>query len=178
MTTRLTLALLFIVPAALSYPWSTTRDRVDTRCRRRGRVWSCSPGGVGHSSPPWSRDGCVGGETAPVPDARRHCRARRRCCGSNRIGESASAVAAIAGYRDRYGLRADSVRIRTRDAGTRRTTWIGLTVDAADNLAALQAASADIPLDKTAEIAIRRLRDHLQEPGFTTTVVDPADVPS
>jgi type VII secretion protein EccE len=83
----------------------------------------------------------------------------------------------IAGYLNRYGLRADSVRITSRDAGTRRTTWIGLTFDAADNLAELAARSPDIPLDETAEIAVRRLRDHLREAGLRTTVVDPADVP-
>ena len=80
-------------------------------------------------------------------------------------------LAVIAGYLNRYGLRADSVRLTNRDSGAGRTTWIGLTLDAADNLAALQARSAEIPLQETAETAIRRLRDHLREFGFDTTVV-------
>ncbi len=178
MTTRLTLALLFIVPAALAYPWSTTRDRwilgvavaavlilfawwrgafLTTMVARRFGVWRRNRSGGRRSAP------------------------RSRTTALLRVEpESASQrppLAVIAGYLDRYGLRADSVRITSRDAGTRRTTWIGLTLDAADNLAALQARSADIPLDETAEIAIRRLRDHLRESGFNTTVVDPADVP-
>lgn len=179
MTTRLTLALLFIVPAALSYPWSTTRDRwilgvavaavlvlfawwrgafLTTMVARRFGVWRRNRSGARRAAPLSRTTALL--RVEPESASRR------------------PPVAVIAGYLDRYGLRADSVRITTRDAGTRRTTWIGLTVDAADNLAALQARSADIPLDKTAEIAIRRLRDHLQESGFTTTVVDPADVPS
>jgi type VII secretion protein EccE len=84
----------------------------------------------------------------------------------------------LAGYLDRYGLRADAVRVTTRDADGLRTTWIALTLDATDNLAALQARSADIPLEEIAVIAVRRLRDHLTEFGFSTTIVDPGEVPA
>lgn len=88
----------------------------------------------------------------------------------------------IAEYVDRYGLRADTVRVTSHDsvsdAGVRqRETWIGLTLSAADNLAALQARSPQIPLHKTAEVAARRLADHLRESGWTATVADPDDVP-
>lgn len=179
MTARITLALLFIVPAALSYPWPTTRDRwilgiavaavlilfawwggafLTTMVARRFGVW---------------RRNRSGGRRAPSPS---------RTTALLRVEpESASQhppMDVIASYLDRYGLRADSVRITSRDAGTRRSTWIGLTLDAGDNLDALQARSADIPLDETAETAVRRLRDHLREAGFNTSVVDPADVPA
>lgn len=179
MTTRITLALLFIVAAGLSYPWPSSRDRwvlgiavaavvilfawwrgafLTTMVARRFAVW---------------RRNRSGGVRAPAAGSRTTALLRVE-------PESASRhppLPVITGYLDRYGLRADSVRITTRDAGTGRTTWIGLTIDAADNLPALQARSADIPLEDTAEVAIRRLRDHLKETGFATAVVDPADVP-
>jgi type VII secretion protein EccE len=44
----------------------------------------------------------------------------------------------IAGYLDRYGIRCDKVRITSRDTAGNRTTWVGLTLGAADNLAALR----------------------------------------
>jgi type VII secretion protein EccE len=91
-------------------------------------------------------------------------------------------LALIASYTDRYGLRADAIRVTSRDTASdagvpQRETWIGLTLSAADNLAALQARSAQIPLHKTAEVAVRRLADHLRESGWTATVADPDDIP-
>jgi type VII secretion protein EccE len=88
----------------------------------------------------------------------------------------------IAGYADRYGLRADNVRVTSRDfasdTGARqRETWIGLTLSAADNLAALQARSPRIPLHETAEVAARRLADHLRESGWTAAIAEPDDIP-
>lgn len=179
MTARITLALLFIVPAALTYPWPSTRDRwvvgiaiaavlilfawwrgafLTTMVARRIGVWRRNRSGV--------RPAGSGSRTTALLRVE---------------PESANQhppMAVIASYLDRYGLRADSVRVTSRDAGTRRATWIGLTLDATDNLDALQARSARIPLDETAEIAIRRLRDHLREVGFhTSVVVAPADVP-
>ena len=90
----------------------------------------------------------------------------------------------IAGYADRYGLHADAIRVTSRDStsevGTReRETWIGVTLSAADNLAALQARSRQIPLQETAEVAARRLADHLRESGWTASLtVDDDDVPT
>jgi len=179
MTARITLALLCIVPAALAYPWPSVRDRwvlgvaiasvvilfawwrgafVTTMAARRIGVWRRNRSGHGPSAPPSRTTALLRVEP-----------------------ESASQrppLDLIVGYLDRYGLRADAVRVTSRDIGTRRTTWIGLTLDATDNLAALQARSADMPLDETAEVAIRRLRDHLREAGFHTAVVEPADVPA
>ncbi len=89
----------------------------------------------------------------------------------------------IASYADRYGLRADAIRVTSRDTtsdtGAReRETWIGLTLSAADNLAALQARSPQIPLHETAEVAVRRLADHLRESGWTASIAEPGDIPS
>jgi type VII secretion protein EccE len=179
MTARITLAMLFIVPAAMAYPWPTTLDRLilgiavaaalilftwwrgeflTTTLARRCGVWRRNRSGGRRRSSPDTRTTVLlrvepesAGQEVPLP--------------------------VIAGYLDRYGLCADSVRVTSRDSGEGRTTWIGLTVDAADNLAALQARSSTIPLHRTALIAVRRLGDHLREIGFNTTVVDGANVP-
>jgi type VII secretion protein EccE len=86
----------------------------------------------------------------------------------------------IARYLDRYGLRADKIRITSRDNASdpsRRETWIGITISAADNLAALAARSSRIPLQETAEVAARRLADHLREIGWDANTVGVDDVP-
>jgi type VII secretion protein EccE len=96
-------------------------------------------------------------------------------------GPDALPLPLIASYADRYGLRADNVRVTSRDfaadTGARqRETWIGLTLSAADNLAALQARSPQIPLHETAEVAVRRLADHLRESGWTAAIAEPDDI--
>jgi len=88
----------------------------------------------------------------------------------------------IASYTDRYGLRANAIRVTSRDTASdtgapERETWLGLTLSAADNLAALQARSPRIPLHETAEVAARRLADHLREGGWTATIAEPDDIP-
>ncbi len=66
----------------------------------------------------------------------------------------------------------------SRDDGGERTTWISLTLGAADNLAALRARSSRIPLRDTAEVAARRLADHLRETGWNAAVTDAAEAPT
>jgi type VII secretion protein EccE len=88
----------------------------------------------------------------------------------------------IARYVDRYGLHADAIRVTSRDTtsddgGRERQTWIGLTLSAADNLAALRARSPRIPLHQTAEVAMRRLADHLRESGCTASIVGLDEIP-
>ncbi len=84
----------------------------------------------------------------------------------------------ITGYLDRYGLRADTIRVTSHDTEVPcRETWIGLTFSAADNLAALRGRSARIPLQQTAEVAARRLVDHLREAGWTAAAAAPEDIP-
>jgi type VII secretion protein EccE len=82
----------------------------------------------------------------------------------------------IARYLNSYGIRADKIRITSLDTDVRET-WIGLTVSAVDNLAALQARSSRIPLRETAEVAARRLADHLREIGWEAGIVGPDDAP-
>jgi type VII secretion protein EccE len=183
---RITLVLLAVVPALLAYPWPTTRDRwvlgvavvvailllswwhglhLTTIVRRRLAMMRSRRGA--HTD--------------------RRAVSGARATSALRISASAAGEALplslIAGYLNRYGLRADAVRITSR--GTRPVggtaasdTWIGLTYSAAPNLAALQARSSQIPLQRTADIAVRRLADHLRELGWDTALVAADEVPA
>ncbi|MGH3674830.1 MAG: type VII secretion protein EccE [Mycobacterium sp.] len=180
MTVRITLALLFIVPAAMAYPWPSTTDRwllgiavaavIILFARWRGSFFTTL---LARRLAVWRRNQSGG---------RRRSTPRTRTTALLRVApESAEQdlpLAVIAGYLDRYGIRADSVRITGWDAGPARAKWIGLTLDAADNLAALQARSPDIPLRETAEVAVRRLADHLREIGCSARIADVSEVPA
>ncbi|HZC51162.1 MAG TPA: type VII secretion protein EccE [Mycobacterium sp.] len=179
---RITLAALAVVPAVLAYPWQSTRDYwllgiaviavivlfgwsrglyFTTILRRRLAIIGRRGGFVPRSGPATKTTALlrIG---APVGDS------------------DALPLPVIAGYLDRYGIRADKIRITCRgneSDTSRRETWIGLTVSAADNLTALRARSARIPLQETAEVAVRRLADHLRELGWEAGTVGPDDVP-
>lgn len=172
MTARLALALLFIVPAALAYPWQTATSRwvlgaaiavvIVVFAWWRGQFVTTLLG---------RRLAIIGRNArkkAPVTASADRASILLRI----ESAESELPVALIAGYVDRYGLRCDKVRITSRDAGGRRQTWVGLTMAAADNLAALQARSARIPLHDTTDIVGRRLADQLRENGWTVTAMD------
>ncbi|MEB3984404.1 type VII secretion protein EccE [Mycobacterium sp. 663a-19] len=179
---RITLAALAVVPAALAYPWHSTRDQwllgiavavvvllfgwwrglyFTTILRRRLAILARRAGFVPRPGPATEttallRVGAPAGDSAALP------------------------LPVLARYLDRYGIRADKIRITSRDNGSdasRRETWIGLTVSAADNLTALQARSPRIPLQETAEVAVRRLADHLRELGWPAGLADADDVP-
>jgi type VII secretion protein EccE len=181
---RITLALLAVAPAAMAYPWRSTRDywllgiavaalvvlfgwwgglHLTTILRRRSAMMGRNQGGG------------FEGESAPGTTTTALLRV------GPPVGDSdVLPLPLIAGYLDRYGIRADKVRITSRDNGSDpsgRETWIGLTVSAADNLAALRARSSRIPLHETAEVAARRLADHLREIGWEAQTVDRDDVP-
>ncbi len=181
-TGRITLALLAVVPAVMAYPWRSTRDQWVlgvavavvivllgwwrglhfTTILRRRLAMVRRTGGV-------------------VPESGSATKATALL----RIGPPVGAsdvlpLPLIARYLDRYGIRVDKIRITSRDNASdvsRRETWIGLTVSAADNLAALRARSPRIPLHETAEVAARRLADHLREIGWEAGGVAPDDVP-
>jgi ESX secretion system protein EccE len=179
MTVRIALAALFIAPAAMAYPWPSTADRwllgvavvavlvlfawwrglfFTTMVWRRLAIWSRRNRTNGlHHSP-------VDSTTVVL-----------------RIDPSepvALPLRLIAGYLDRYGIRCDKVRITSRNTAHSRTTWLGLTVRAANNLAALRARSSRIPLRETAEVAARRLADYLRENGWNVALVDTAVPPA
>jgi len=179
---RITLALLAVVPAVMAYPWRSPRDYwvlgvaaavvivlfawwhglyLTTILRRRLAMARRSSGFVPES----------GSATAVTALLRL----------GPPLGDSdVLPLQLIAEYLDRYGIRADKIRITSRDNASdasRRQTWIGLTIAAADNLAALQARSSRIPLAETAEVVARRLADHLREIGWDASIVAPDDVP-
>jgi type VII secretion protein EccE len=180
---RITLAALAVLPAVLAYPWDSTRDYwllgiaavvvialfgwwrglyfTTIACRWLAMMLRRASG---------SKPG-----PAASPDTRTTVVLR--------IGPPADEphdipLALIARYLDCYGIRADTIRMTNRDsASDANQTWIGLTVSAADNLAALQARSSRIPLRETAEVAARRLADHLREIGWDAALVGPDDLP-
>jgi len=178
---RITLALLVIAPAVMAYPWRTPRDywlvgiaaavvivlfawwrglHFTTILRRRLTM-------IG-------RGNAVGSRSS---DAATTALIR---LGAPEDDSDVLPLPLIASYLDRYGIRADKIRITNRDNASdasRRETWIGLTISAPDNLAALQARSPRIPLHETAQVAARRLADHLREIGWDATTVPADDVP-
>jgi type VII secretion protein EccE len=181
-TGRITLALLAVVPAVMAYPWRSTRDHwvlggaaaillvlfawwhglhFTTILRRRLAIMRRTGGFV------------------PEPESATKTTALLRL-GPPVADSDVLPLPLIARYLDRYGIRADKIRITRRDNASdasRRETWIGLTVSAADNLGALRARSSRIPLHETAQVAARRLADHLREIGWEASSVATDDVP-
>lgn len=176
MTIRIALALLAIVAAAMAYPWQTAADRwiaggavvvvlvafawwrglfLTTMLTRRIAMWRR-------------------GDAAPA-----HRRADQMMV-LLRVEDPAGVelpLPLVAGYVDRFGVRCTSVRITSRDQVGTRTTWIGMTLDARTNLAALRARSPELPLYDTTEIVGRRLADHLRETGLDAVMVTDAAAP-
>ena len=181
-TGRITLALLAVVPAVMAYPWRSTRDQwvlgvaVAVVIMLLG-WWR----GLHFTTILRRRMAMVRRTGGAVPESGSVTKAT----GLLRIGPPVGAsdvlpLPLIARYLDRYGVRVDKIRITSRDNASdasRRETWIGLTVSAADNLEALRARSPRIPLHETAEVAARRLADHLREIGWEASAVVPEDVP-
>ncbi|CDO86586.1 type VII secretion protein EccE [Mycobacterium triplex] len=183
---RITLAAMAIVPAALAYPWHSTRDywllgiavvavivlfgwwrglHFTTILRRRLAIMSRRSNQTDEA------------DTQSVAAAKTTALVR---LGPSSEDGAVLPLELIARYLDRYGIRADKVRITSRDNASdasRRETWIGITVSATDNLPALQARSPRIPLYETAQVAARRLADHLREIGWEANTVATDDVP-
>ena len=186
-TGRITLVLLAVVAGVIAFPWHTVRERwvvgvavvavivllarwrglpVTTILHRRLTILRPSRGiRRAEDSVTDVRTTALLRVAPPLADA------------------DALPLSLIAGYAERYGLHADAIRVTSRDStsevGTReRETWIGVTLSAAENLAALQARSPQIPLQETAEVAARRLADHLRESGWTASLAVSDDVPT
>lgn len=178
---RIALVLLAATPAVMANPWETTAQR-----------WALAVGiivtilllgwwrGLHFTTIARRRLSMLrsrGGAHTDRRDA-----AGARATAALRITASAAGNAVplelIASYLNRYGLRADAVRITSRASAGTTDTWIGLTYAAAPNLAALQARSASIPLQRTVDIAARRLADHLREIGWDTAIVADDEIPS
>ena len=177
MIVRLTLAALFVVPAAMAFPWQSTADRwllgtaiavvvilfawwrglfVTTIVARRIALLT-RRGGTDDSNEP------AGYATVALRVTPRE-------------GDDLP-LTWVTGYLDRYGISFDKVRVTSRDLRGERTTWIGLTLGAADNVAALSARSPHLPLQETASVTARRMADHLREIGWEATLDDEAAAP-
>jgi type VII secretion protein EccE len=173
-TGRMTLILLVIVPAAMAYPWQSTTQRwmlgiaaavvVLLLAWWRGRHLTGIAG---------RRMAMLRGRDNP---GRHHA---STTVALRILDETADdlPLAVLAGYLRRYGLACDAVRVTSRDVPGQRTTWVGLTYSVASNLAALQARSEELPLRETAEVALRRLADHLREIGWSVSTAQPVEVP-
>jgi type VII secretion protein EccE len=174
MTARIMLALLVVVPAALTYPWHSVPHKwilgvavgvvvllfawwrgmfLTTMVARWFSVWRRNRGG------------------APRVPADRVTVVLQV---QGEDGFPYRTLPLVAGYVDRYGIRCDSVRVTERHLGDTRSAWVSVTVAAPSNLAALQARSSDLPLADTAQNVARRLADQLRETGVPVAVVDPA----
>lgn len=178
---RITLALLAVVPAVMAYPWRTPRDYWLLGIAAAVVIvlfgwW----GGLHFTTILRRRLAMIGrGNAVPASTSDTAATALIRL-GAPEDDSDVLPLTLIASYLDRYGVRADKIRITSRDNASdlsRRQTWIGLTVSAPDNLAALQARSPRIPLHETAQVAARRLADHLREIGWEATTVSADDVP-
>jgi type VII secretion protein EccE len=178
-TGRVTLALLAVILAAMAHPWRSARDQLLLGVAAAAVIvlfawWR------GHYLTTVLR-----WRLAMTRRNRRLFAAPRsdpRTTALLRIGPPASGpdllpLPLIARYLNCYGIRADKIRITSRDSSEQRDTWIGLTVSAVDNLTALQARSPRIPLHETAEVALRRLADQLREIGWNANIAAPDDVP-
>ncbi|WP_156687490.1 type VII secretion protein EccE [Mycobacterium sp. Marseille-P9652] len=181
-TARITLALLAVVPAVLAYPWRTTREQWLLGIAVAVAVllfgwWR----GLHFTTILGRRLAITRRKSGLVPEAV----PATMTTALLRLGPSADDAAVlplplIAGYLDRYGIRADKIRITNRDNASDaagRETWIALTVSAVDNLAALRARSPRIPLQETAQVVARRLADQLREAGWEATAVGADDIP-
>ncbi|MGB3331632.1 MAG: type VII secretion protein EccE [Mycobacterium sp.] len=185
-TGRITLVLLAVVAAATAYPWQSVREHWVLGI---GVVLVVALSAQWRGLPLTT----ILRRRATINNPKHGERRARRPIADPRVTALLNVAAPqedpdllplplIARYLDRYGLQADAIRVTSRDVGDHagareRTTWIGLTFAAVDNLAALQARSPEIPLHQTALVVARRLADHLRESGWVANAVEPDDIP-
>jgi type VII secretion protein EccE len=175
-TIRIALALLFIIPAAMAYPWESDLDwwllgiavgvTLVVFAWWRGLFMTTM---IGRRLAVWRRN-----------HSRLETQASNGVTVVLRVDDPAAvglSLPLVAGYVDRFGVRCAKVRVTNFDDGAARSTWISMTLTATDNLIALRARSAELPLRDTAETVGRRLADHLREEGLSAVLVDAAPSP-
>lgn len=176
MTIRIALASLAIVLAAMAYPWQTVPDRwivggavvvvLVVFAWWRGLFVTDA---IGRRIAMWRR------RTSKPADRRAD-----EVVVLMKVDDPAGvglSLPMVLGYVDRFGIRCESVRVTSRDQVGTRSTWIGMTLAAGGNLAALRARSPELPLHDTAEIVGRRLADHLRETGLNAAIAGEAPAP-
>lgn len=176
MTIRIALVLLFIVPAVMAYPWESDTEwwilgiaigvTAVLLTWWRGLFLTDM---IGRRLAAWRRN--YANPKSPSPSDVTVVLHVEDPAG---LGLS---LATVAGYVDRFGIGCHKVRVTNRDEGGVRTTWISMTLRAVDNLSALRARSADLPLSDTAQIVGRRLADHLRETGLLAAIITDAPAP-
>ena len=177
---RITLAVLAVVPAVMAYPWESSRDYWLIGIAAVVVILLFSWWGGLHFTTILGRRLAMmrrrnGLAAEPATGVRTTAVVRVAPAADD---QDALPLPTIARYLDCYGVRADKIRITSRDnASDARQTWIGLTISAVDNLEALQARSSRIPLQETAQVAARRLADHLRELGWDASAIAPEEVP-
>lgn len=179
---RLTVVLLAVVPAVLTYPWRTTSDR-----------WVLGvAAAIALVALAWWR----GRHLTDLTASRIRLFARNRIKPSDlpvvvRTATDATTTVLVrvdtggrelpmdllAGYLNRYGLCCDRIRVTRHFSANGERTWVGLSISTATNLAALQARGLNIPLSCTAQIMGRRLVEQLRENGCTADVLDHDQLP-
>ena len=176
MTIRIALALLCIIPAAMAYPWESELDwwlfgiavgvTLVVFAWWRGLFVTTM---IGRRLAVWRRN-----HSEQTSRASNDVTVVLRMDDPAGVGLS---LPLVAGYVERFGVRCEKVRVTNRDDGADRTTWISMTLSAADNLMALKARSAELPLLDMANIAGRRLADHLRETGLAAVPVEEPQAP-
>jgi type VII secretion protein EccE len=177
---RITLVLLVVVPAVMAYPWRSNRAHWLLGSAAVAVIvlfgwW----GGLYFTTILRRRLAIMGRRNLFVPETGPATETTALLRVGPPVDDSdVLPLPLIARYLHCYGIRAEKIRITSRHSSSRvQETWIGLTVSAVDNLTALRARSPRIPLSETAEVAARRLADHLREIGWEAGVVAPDDVP-
>lgn len=176
MTVRIALASLAVVLAAMAYPWESTTDWwifgiavavvIVVFAWWRGQFLTNM---IGRRLAVFQRN-----HSKPKGQNPNQVTVVLRVYDPSKIGVP---LPLVAGYVERFGVRSEKVRVTNRDRDGVRTTWISLTLDATANLVALQARSPEMPLHETAEIAGRRLADHLREAGLDAAPVEDTGAP-
>lgn len=180
---RITLGLLAMAPAVMAYPWPSTRDYGVLGAAVVGIILLFGWWRGLHFTAILRRRLAMLRRRFSVFETGTEFGSNTRTTALLRIGRRAVGpdvlpLPLIARYLNCYGIRADTIRITNHGAASDvLDTWIGLTVSAVDNLAALQARSSRIPLRETAEVAARRLADHLRVLGWEASVASSEDIP-
>lgn len=174
---RIMLALLVAIPAAMVYPWRCERDQWVLGVAAVGIVALFAGWRGQYLTTMVRRRIAMNRGRRLTPETAIRATALLSVTSLNADSDTLP-LPLIAGYLQRYGIRADMIRIISCDNRfDNRKTWIGITVSAVENLAALRGRSSRIPLSETAQVVARRLAGQLRELGWSASLVGVDGVP-